>query len=74
MAVSARSLTSAPIQQWPSNVVMHEQARVLTDIYQPDINIAVWQRTFTAPLTSAIDQFLHFILRVKSRLQRLKTA
>lgn len=58
MAVHAQSSTSAPIQQWPSNVAMHEQARVLTDIYQPDINIAVWQRTFAVPLTCAIDQFL----------------
>ncbi|ARP38037.1 DUF1826 domain-containing protein [Vibrio syngnathi] len=35
-----------------------EQPTVLADIYQSDINIAIWQRTFDADLTSAICEFM----------------
>ncbi|MEZ8695905.1 DUF1826 domain-containing protein [Vibrio lentus] len=35
-----------------------EQPTVLADIYQSDINIAIWQRKFDADLTSAIDEFI----------------
>ena len=35
-----------------------EQPAVLTDIYQSDVNIAIWQRTFDEDLTMAISEFI----------------
>ena len=35
---------------------------VLADIYQEDINIAIWQRQFDQPLVDATNQFITCLL------------
>lgn len=48
----------APENPKVRRAVQGESPTVFTDIYQDDVNIAVWQREFSASLRASVDAFL----------------
>ena len=40
------------------NAAINDHPSIFTDIYQEDINIAIWERNLAANIKSCVDQFL----------------
>ncbi|MDP2561360.1 DUF1826 domain-containing protein [Psychrobium sp. 1_MG-2023] len=68
MSAVAAMLENEPLKELTRRPVTGDSPEVLTEIYQEETNIAIWQRTFSSELTVAVDEFIRSTTRKKTVL------